>query len=526
MMLEESVVLGARQLNWFVAPYSRSLIKPTPEFPKIIIKSPNAENWLAYGTDPTNEHFQSVEFMRWIPGKSKFEFTLIERNANNGKLTVDRSGAKCIECHTSRLRPIWDSYKAWPGLAPARDDLLETDPRNPSKLEPLSSYYLSFLEKIQQSRPAEDRLAALASPFGPMSVSQIKENELKNGYLRIPHFPDPQYNLNFSKKTAKLAGPSHLAFDQLETLNLCSAADAIRKKSLDSKLLSQLAIASAWKSTAQPNQQSACDQLGAGKDCTPTINSNIQFKQLADQENIDDRIAKQKSTYLSLVDFGMKIDESDIQFWTKTAKRSLPAGLSVIADPGGVLPVAEADPTTIAAFQYILKDTGIKVQDWSMSDMPVVPLSHSNGRMSFSDQFASILMKIDWKSFEVPRREAVLLDLGNSILGTKDNLDLTVIQIRDEQFSEFGPLGERLARSILIPDPNNALDNPLFALKVVGNTGVNLRTWLKNHSTAQSNGLSAESNIICNQTSSCYVLLAKTDIEEFRDSRRLGQVLK
>jgi hypothetical protein len=242
-------------------------------YPRIAIKSPNSELWVTFNTDPASAAYNTLEIMRWNGREARYEFTELNfarpgqggtappADSNHAGVepgeprSMDGTGRRCMTCHKSPdPRPNWETYRAWSGIVPSRDDMLESRNGSPS-LD--SSMYLRFMDQVATA-PAGSRLSMLDIPvdsqvqmpnwrpptptpaYGSTAwlnqrqadMSGIRNRFQEAGYYRIPHFPqrvDMGGASNFDGKTALLAGSSQLAFDQLSGQNMCRISTRLQE---------------------------------------------------------------------------------------------------------------------------------------------------------------------------------------------------------------------------------------------------------------------------------------------------------
>lgn len=257
-------------LNFVVIGESESLQKTSVTNgqmnPRVMLKSPNSELMVTFATDPNLPGYNSIEIMRWNGKEARYEFQEINFGDQGEPPHIDLSGKKCAECHKSpSMRPNWDTYRAWAGVVPSRDDMLEmeydgyeVDEDKP--MQPDGRAYLSFLDQVAAAKdnpsdPRSQRLAMLDIPFdqdvqmqeyledfkdengreptNQEKVALIRDRVQKDGFYRIRHHPDYTNKdglaVNFDDKTAEAAGPSQFAFDQMLAQNMCRVANDLRK---------------------------------------------------------------------------------------------------------------------------------------------------------------------------------------------------------------------------------------------------------------------------------------------------------
>lgn len=267
-MMKSNNTEGGNGLNYMVIGQSESLqdtsIRDGKMYPRIAIKSPNSELWVTFNTDPMSEAYQTLEVMRWNGKDAKYDFIELDFGKNdpanpaaNRPAKFDGTGQKCVACHKDPdPRPNWETYRAWSGIVPSRDDMIEHDAQHGRPVteggQPVGMdgrAYLSFLEQVVDTKegvnitPGADRRLGLldlpiddalqfrdrtpaVSSLPPRAQLQAIRDQASrnNGFYRIPHFPyknDGGAMSNFDQKTADYAGPSQMAFDQMSGQNFC-----------------------------------------------------------------------------------------------------------------------------------------------------------------------------------------------------------------------------------------------------------------------------------------------------------------
>lgn len=235
--------------------------------PRIMLKSANSELMVTFSTDPNLPGYNSIEMMRWNAKEGRYEFQELNFGDQGAPPHVDLSGKKCMLCHKSpSMRPNWDTYRAWAGIVPSRDDMLEMHFYKGSGnldttqgMQPDARAYMTFLEQIADAKGNPQsgrsrRLAMLDIPFDyedqlkeyignrnaqsltpREQVAIIRQRIQNKGFYRIRHYPDKVDEQAASRrivvdfKTAQKAGPSQFAFDQMLNQNMCRVATDLTK---------------------------------------------------------------------------------------------------------------------------------------------------------------------------------------------------------------------------------------------------------------------------------------------------------
>ncbi|MBD66541.1 MAG: hypothetical protein CME62_15120 [Halobacteriovoraceae bacterium] len=215
------------KLNWLVIGESESLqetsVGPNGMNPRIMLKSPNSEFMVTFSTDPTLPGYNAIEIMRWNAKEARYEFQELNFPAEasaaengapddrvhgthhgSGDADVDLSGRKCANCHKSpSMRPNWDTYRAWAGIVPSRDDMLEmefngSEINSEQPMQPDARAYLGFLDQVAAAQSADpgardqraQRLAMLDIPFD--QETQLAQTILDYQNRNNPPAPAPE----------------------------------------------------------------------------------------------------------------------------------------------------------------------------------------------------------------------------------------------------------------------------------------------------------------------------------------------
>ncbi len=295
---------GDNRLNFVVIGQSESLQATSTRGgvlnPRIMLKSPNSELMVTFNTDPRAAGYQTLEVMRWNGRLGRYEFQEIDFENNR----VDLSGSRCMECHKEpSMRPNWDTYRAWAGVIPSRDDMLESHthrmPGGPTEgvsaglnpaggVQPDARAYLGFLDRVarEKERNPRSRLGLLDIPFDQErqlgdyvtaagrtpaqlspteQVAMIRRRISEQGFYRIRHFPDVQQSsaaglaVNLDSKTAPYAGPSQMAFDQMSAQNMCRVVTDLRTHKDFNKFGKSLALLFACREDSSSLRQNLDD---------------------------------------------------------------------------------------------------------------------------------------------------------------------------------------------------------------------------------------------------------------------------
>ncbi|HTL11017.1 MAG TPA: hypothetical protein VL588_00935 [Bdellovibrionota bacterium] len=289
--------------NFILIGDSKSLQGTSRGYPRIAFKSPESELWVTINTDPNAPGYNNVEVIRWNGARGRYDFQEVcfDQPASGGNPArgcaahgsphggnstqspppppttaaahVRRDAREtCVACHRNQSRPNFDTYVAWAGFIPPRDDVLEPGPDgNPS---PIAAEYLRIMDRAaadhQHPSSPPSRWALLTVPpadgvprvpgspdpardaaGNPIHLDtdqqrldyirqqihdapyQPSAGEGKFGSLsgfRIPHVPPRDELKNWDSATSDFAGFGHMAFDQTTNQNMCQIQTALQAR--------------------------------------------------------------------------------------------------------------------------------------------------------------------------------------------------------------------------------------------------------------------------------------------------------
>lgn len=449
---------GDNKLNFVVIGESESLqassVKDGKMYPRIMLKSPNSELMVTFNTDPKAKGYNTIEMMRWNGKQGRYEFQELNFGEGGEKPHVDASGSKCLECHKSPdPRPNWDTYRAWAGVVPSRDDMMEMHGENQTfdkskGMQPDAKAYLSFMEQMVADKEAgkKSRIAMLDIPFDEKrqmaeyvraaggkkftpreQLDLIKKQIQDKGFYRIKHFPDKdeaeekggRMSFNFDGKTANWAGPSQFAFDQMLAQNMCKVTTDLKKNKNFDKFKYPLALmmACGQKNTSmfpESYKKEVLDFYKSNKyqglgdiDQSKKPKTDPTFEQLenlvlqdttASHDHANgfkfNRHEKFLKSYLTEVEKENPTDaDAAAKFYSEKVSTPYQNNFHAIEDVGGVKGVGEAATTELAAIRMLLEPMGIPVSHWSL----VHGKNNAYNSFSFSDQFTLFGSQPLWK---------------------------------------------------------------------------------------------------------------------------------
>ncbi len=442
--------VGDNKLNFVVIGESESLqgttIKDGKIYPRIMLKSPNSELMVTFNTDPEAKGYNSIEMMRWNGKQGRYEFQELNFGGKGEQPHVDASGTKCMECHKESPRPNWDTYRAWAGVVPSRDDMMEMHGENgefdfSKGLQPDAKAYINFLDQVVADKESgkKSRLAMLDIPFDEKNqlreyveaaggkkftpreqVDLIKKKINEDGFYRIKHFPDKEeaaengarMAFNFDGKTAEYAGPSQFAFDQMLAQNMCKVTTDLKKHKDFDKFKYGLALLMACGKTGdmesvypdefkkkvldfyRDSNYSTLQDISEAKKPKGRAQNFSSLNQLLQEDTSASHAAangfkfnrhgKFLNNYLTNVE---KLPASEAaekaKYYSEQVVTPTQWGFHAIGDEGGVKGVPENSTAIMSDARMLLEPFGVNVGHWSL----VHGKSNAYNSFSFSDQF-------------------------------------------------------------------------------------------------------------------------------------------
>jgi hypothetical protein len=384
--------------------------------PRMIWKSPNAELFISFNTDPAAPGYEKIEIQRWDGKTGKFVYQEIsfpdEKPTADGKAApppgpgghhahVSYDASKdCVQCHRHDPRPNFDSYQTWAGFVPPRDDVLEKG--KDGKPDPNTQLWFSFMNQVVAAKktvPPPNRLSSIVVPYPGNMSDEDKLKEIQRvvdqgpgigtanstnedtrtlyGY-RIPHTPNKGSGQlkNTSGKTFADAGFGHTTFDQLLNLQMCHVATGLKARPDFNKI--KYAMAAVMSGCASPSEiagylppayQRQANQYFVSQglhssDGKPVTSSAIALDVFDDTANNEKQLDQQKQKRHT--EFLKQVGAPDPETYGKK-----------------LVSVGDTGTAQIASMRYLLEPLGVKVGDWSMSFGD--DLAHPS--YTFADQF-------------------------------------------------------------------------------------------------------------------------------------------
>ena len=106
--------------KYTIAFNSRSLHGTSMTQPRVILFGDDAKFVITFNGSAEQKAYEFFEIMEWVDAKKEFQF--FEVNFPTSGLVSETwhvsepNPPKCLKCHTTNPRPIWDSFPLWPGF--------------------------------------------------------------------------------------------------------------------------------------------------------------------------------------------------------------------------------------------------------------------------------------------------------------------------------------------------------------------------------------------------------------------------
>ncbi len=195
--------------------FSESSQKAKPEAPRAILFGEDAELIVAFNGDPKLRGFNSFEMIQFKKGQFEFHEIVFPKNPKDGKAEISKANPnRCLDCHGTPPRPIWDSYFTWPGTYGSVDDgiMKETEEgknflnfaaKGPSharykhlkfpdsKSNPFSPYYESHSTRtgVEVDKTANNRILKFTpNTRFSMLLSRLSARTIANELANLPEF--------------------------------------------------------------------------------------------------------------------------------------------------------------------------------------------------------------------------------------------------------------------------------------------------------------------------------------------------
>lgn len=113
--------------NYTLIHSSLSLHGSSFERPRAVLFNEDASTIITFNGDASQEAGSMIELMTYDKENRTYAFHEIEFSE---KVIVHENPAKCLTCHGTTPRPIWDHYNKWEGAYGADDDRLTLEEKN------------------------------------------------------------------------------------------------------------------------------------------------------------------------------------------------------------------------------------------------------------------------------------------------------------------------------------------------------------------------------------------------------------
>lgn len=195
---------------------------PYPSVPRAILFGRNSELVFSFLGRLQKSGKDAVEVMCWRAKEQQFEFYELDYSKNQIPVMTAKSAnpAKCLACHGSDPRPIWESYNMWPGsfgsVSRAKCDTMRRD-------KPEFAYFEQFMK--QNRNGARYKFLAPELPEPKIIHSPL-------GGIECPSDANP---LSRNFRNASSHDPNSEILSQLTKLNKLRVARIIKSSPQFSK---------------------------------------------------------------------------------------------------------------------------------------------------------------------------------------------------------------------------------------------------------------------------------------------------
>jgi hypothetical protein len=125
--IDEVIPLLARsfQSSYLLVYDSRSMQGASYHSPRVILHTNDARFIVAFNGDPDVRGYHALETMEFDDSERAFKLRTIQfpdpAGGSTGVVISEVNPPRCLRCHGTDPRPIWDAYPSWPGLYGDRD---------------------------------------------------------------------------------------------------------------------------------------------------------------------------------------------------------------------------------------------------------------------------------------------------------------------------------------------------------------------------------------------------------------------
>lgn len=347
-----------RQGMVFVAD-SRSLQESTVSAPRVLLKSPNSDVIISFGTDPALRGFDAIEMTVWNGETAKVEMAEIRfpedsrdpRLRGATQAMVERNPQKCVICHGEDRNWVFDPYRIWGGHIPWTEDAL-----NRGSIE--VDWYKRFLTNISEGQSRWRHLR-------PMETAEEIDAALAaTGRYQIK---SPE-----SETTQPNNTPSLDLSHQILIYNGCRVANELAERPDWARI--QYAVAGATngcdpatfldEESAKAAREFFEERgIGVGPDGKFDYDALMADTVKKQSSLVADRVGRQQWIFEK---YG-NMDINGARAEVKLAADNLLRKDAVFTTGGNRFPGFENSQRDVTASRYLLEPLGIDVSRWSMA---------------------------------------------------------------------------------------------------------------------------------------------------------------
>lgn len=214
---------------------SKSLQEGSPTNPRAVVFGPSASLVLTFNGSLKQRGGNAVEFAQFVPRRGAIgaHFQFREVSVKDGRAEVSGANpAKCLRCHGSIPRPIWQPYEIWDGVYGKYDDAIVDLPNlqfaSPTVYEPIKEEQATELKNFTEFRKLQPThlrysLLELLPAFDDLDTS-LQAVEKSRPYGSRIRFRDYDYRPNLRLTKALGAQNAERVLDSMQSSPECYAA--------------------------------------------------------------------------------------------------------------------------------------------------------------------------------------------------------------------------------------------------------------------------------------------------------------
>ena len=157
---------------------SRSLQEASYQYPRVILFAPSADGIFAFNGHAAQRGSNSLEMLTFDRKKNVFQLQEIVFKQGQAMEFSQINPAKCVSCHGSDPRPLWETDSFWPGAYGGKNDLEITLTNNYSQNE-IDGFKRFILEaktnpRYRQLRKIDRAFTRENASFRPRNLNLAK----------------------------------------------------------------------------------------------------------------------------------------------------------------------------------------------------------------------------------------------------------------------------------------------------------------------------------------------------------------